>query len=266
MINIRKSEEKMIKLSAIFSLLVTLTLLTSCSHSGDKNSEEISLKADRKILDKYREEIPEELKAENDFMALVLKDMAEVKSKPQDVRDRYYKEVRRKRDSFNNQHRKIREKFSKDEKKKRETFLKDLKKSRDSFVSSKPKSDENREFFQDQNTKRSAFFSDLTDLRKDFESQMDQSRKDFNDDMSLKQKQFDDAYREYTKNYQEREKEKEKQKKDQAGAVQAMQSQINYQQAAPVPAVLPAASYPGQEKDLQEFDNLKDTPRETLGQ
>jgi hypothetical protein len=246
----------MIKLSFIFTLMAILTLLTSCSTTDDKKSQEISLKADRKLLDKYRTETPEDIKAENDFMALVLKDMAEVKSKPQDVRDRFYKEVRRKRDAFNMQYRKIREKFNADDKKKREAFLTKTKKERDHFVASKPKSDESREFFQDQNTNRTAFFQDQYDARKEFESQMDAGRKDFNEDMDLKQKQFEDAYREYSKNYTEKEKQK---KLEKAAAP------VVYQAPAAQPQAMPAASYPGQDKDLQEFDNLKDTKRESLG-
>lgn len=261
-INILKSEEKMIKLSLIFVFLVSIAGLTSCSTPEKQSTEEISLKADRKILDKYREEIPEDIKNENDFMALVLKDMAEVKMNPSEVRAHYYREVRRKRDAFNNQHRKIREKFNKDTKKQRDEFLSNLKKERNEFVRTKPKSDESREFFQDQNTKRSAFFQDQSDSRRDFESQMEAARKDFNDDMNLKQKQFDDVHREYIKNFQE----KEKQKRMEMSAPPRVAPSPGVAPSLPQVNALPPAAYPGQEKDLQEFDNLKENKkRETLG-
>jgi hypothetical protein len=260
-INILKSEEKMIKLGLILTLTLLMTGLTSCSTAEQKNTEEISLKADRKLLDKYRAEIPEDIREENDFMALVLKDMAEVKMNPHDVRTHYYKEVRRKRDTFNKQHRKIREKFHRDAKKKRNEFLTNLKKERADFVASKPTSQESSEFFREQNTKRSAFFQDQSDLRKDFESEIESARRDFNDDMKLKQKQFDDAYREYFKNYQEMEKQK-KMERQQAHSVK--QPYVAPTQQAAVEA-LPAASYPGQAKDLQEFDNLKNVKRQRLG-
>lgn len=252
----------MIKLSSILSLLLVFTLLTSCSTPDEKNTGEISLKADRKILDKYRSEIPEDVKDENDFMALVLKDISDGKSTPQQVRDRYYKEVRRKRDSFQKQHRKIREKFNRDDKKKRDEFLSGLKKERDRFVSSKPKPDDSREFFQEQNTKRTAFFQDQSDNRKEFESQMDQARRDFNEDMNLKQKQFDDAHREYAKNYLEKEKQKKLEKSAPLGEPG---SSVSAKPAQSVQSALPPASYPGQDKDLEEFDSLKNGKRETLG-
>lgn len=257
MINILKSEEKMIKVGIIFSLILLVAGLTSCSTVKTSNTEEISLKADRKILDKYRAEIPEDIKEENDFMALVLKDMAEVKMNPRDVREHYYKEVRRKRDAFNRQHRMIREKFNRDDKKKRAEFLSNLKKERASFVATKPTSKESSEFFQEQNTKRSAFFQDQADARKDFSSEIESARRDFNDDMNLKQKQFDDVHREYIKNYQEMEKQK---KMKHEPAIQPSYPVTSQQQVD-----LSPASYPGQEKDLQEFDNLKDVKRQRLG-
>lgn len=256
----------MIKFGALFGLTLLTAGLMSCANSQNKNTEEISLKADRKILDKYRAEIPEDIQKENDFMALVLKDMAEVKRPPQAVRDNYYKEVRRKRESFNKQHRQIREKFNRDEKKRREDFLKDLKKERDSFVKTKPKSSESSEFFSDQNSKRNVFFQDQSDRRKNFESEVDSSRRDFNDDMNLKQKQFDDAYREYLKNYQE----KEKQKKLEMSKPPTVAPALPTAPGLPGPnnslqQQLPPASYPGQQQDLESFDKLKDSPRDTLG-
>lgn len=254
----------MIKYSLVLTLLIMSAGLTSCStNSKSEGKDEISLKADRKLLDQYRTETPEEVKAENDFMALVLKDMGEVKAKPQDVRDRYYKEVRKKRDAFNKQHRQIRDRYNRDTKKKRDDFLNDLKKERAKFVSKKPSSSESSEFFSEQNTKRNMFFQDQSDNRRDFESQVDQDRRDFNDDMNLKQKQFDDAYREYLKNYQEKEKEKK--------AAMAPVSGMNNQRSATVaPGThtnmeMPTpVTYPGQDKDIQELDSMKDSGRDSF--
>ena len=255
----------MIKLATVFSLIVLMTGLTSCSSTNDKPSGEISLKADRKLLDKYREETPEDVKAENDYMALVLKDMAEVKAKPQEVRDRYSKEVRRKRDAFNKQHRQIREKFNRDEKKKRDTFLNTSKKERLSFASGKPKSSEANEFFQEQNTKRNMFFQDQSDTRKEFESQMDQSRRDFNDDMNLKQKQFDDSYREYLKNFQEKEKQKKEQMAKPPVVAPVLPVAPNMPNTYQQPMAQPTGGYPGQDKDLEEFDKMKSGNRDSFG-
>ncbi|MES2768580.1 MAG: hypothetical protein V4596_05475 [Bdellovibrionota bacterium] len=256
----------MIKLAAIFVLTVLMTGLTSCSSTSSKNTEEISLKADRKLLDKYRTEMPEDIKAENDYMALVLKDMSEVKSKPQDVRDRYYKEVRRKRDAFNKQHRQIREKFNREEKKKRDEFLAEAKKERTSFASKKHASSESSAFFSEQNTKRNVFFQDQSDARKEFESQMDQSRRDFNDDMNLKQKQFDDSYREYMKNFQEKEKQKKEEMKAAPSVAPASPATtLGTPAVNPTTAIAPATGgYLGQDKDLEEFDKLKDSKRESF--
>ncbi len=231
--------------------------LVSCTTAQNNNSQEISLKSDRKILDQYRAETPEDVRAENDFLALVLKDMAEVKLQPAKVRERYFKEVRKTRDAFNKQHRKMRDNFNKEQKKNREAFLKELKKERESFVAKKPKSNESSEFFSEQSSKRNVFFQEQADKRKEFQSEMDSSRKEFNDDMSLKQKQFDDAYREYVKNFQEVEKQKKLEK--------AQKTNERFVAPRNSESALPPASYPGQQQDLEEFDRLKDKPRENLG-
>ncbi len=241
----------------VFFLCLTLAItgLTSCSlTSTSSTTEEISLKADRSSLDDLRSETPEPVKEENDFLALVLRDMAAVEKKPQQVRDRYFREVRRTRDQFNKDHRRQRDEFSRNEKSKREKFLKSLKDERTAFIAKKPSREQSSAFYQEQNLKRNNYFQDQSDRRRDFDSKMSNARKDFNDDMALKQKQFDDAYREYLKKYREE------------------QARLKQAASAPPPPPMPTtrvqapspASYPGQAEDLAEFDNLKSKKRINL--
>lgn len=229
--------------------LLSLAGLTSCSTPSSINDKEISLKSDRASIDSIRKQTPEVVKQENDFLALVLKDMAVVDKKPQEVRDRFYREVRKTRDSFNRDHRKQRDEFNRNEKSTREKFLKSLKEERKDFAAKKPSRDESSAFFQEQNLKRSNYFQDQSDKRKDFESKMNESRKDFNDDLALKQKQFDDMYREYLIKFRENQSQTKAQKKAQA-----------------IEASKPTSvSYPGQAQDLDDFNKLKPTKRITLG-
>ncbi len=226
-------------------LLLACLALTSCQTSRkSESSKEVSLKADRSYLDQERKDIPEGLQENNDFLALVLKDMAVVKVPPAQVRDRFYREVRKVRDSFNKIQRQKRESFNQEERSTREIFLSKLKKDRDSFSSRKRDRDESKDFFQKQNVERSAFFENQKDLRKEFESKMEEDRRGFNEEMTLRQKTFDDTYREYQKKYTDYEKEKK------SGATSS------------VPASSPAQpnqkefteQYPGQLKDLQDLN------------
>ncbi len=236
-----------IKVSIKYYLCLGLVLicmaLTSCQTSRkSESSKEVSLKADRSYLDKERKDIPEGLQENNDFLALVLKDMAVVKVPPTQVRDRFYREVRKVRDSFNKIQRQKREGFNKEERTVRELFLAKLKKNRDSFSSSKRDREETKEFFQKQNVERTAFFENQKDLRKEFESKVEEDRRGFNEEMSLRQKTFDDTYREYQKKYADYEKEKK------AGAAKASPSSGEPPQKEFV------EQYPGQLKDLQDLN------------
>ncbi len=243
----------------------------SCSTPSVRNNE-ISLKADRSALQEFRQDISDSTKEENDFVALVLKDMSDLKLTPSEVRDRYNREVRKTREKFTRNQKKAREQFNSQEKKNREKFLANLKSERESFIAGKPKSNESSYFFQEQNNKRQSFFQDQSDARRDFDSEMSQIRDDFNEDMRLKQKQFDDAYREYSKEYQDkikekREIEKNKIKAQESGSAASYQNgrldQMNMQNSQEPSGV--KMSYPGQEQDLQELRNMKAGQRQQLG-
>lgn len=227
---------------------LSCTLVVGCaSKRKSESSKEVSLKADRSYLAKERKDIPEGLQESNDFLALVLKDMAEVKLPPATVRDRFFREVRKVRDRFNKIQREKREAFNKEERTVRDAFLAKLKKERDNFTARKRDRDDSKEFFQKQNNERTAFFENQKDLRKDFESVMEEDRRGFNEEMALRQKTFDDAYRDYQKKYLEIQKEK-KSLPATTGVPSVPGTAPGVRQTAPV-----VEQYPGQLKDLEDL-------------
>lgn len=241
------------RLPILFISVLLGTLVVGCvSKRKSESSKEVSLKADRSYLDKERKDIPEGLQENNDFLALVLKDMAEVKLPPATVRDRFFREVRKVRDRFNKIQREKREAFNKEERNSREELLTKLKKERDSFTARKRDRDESKEFFQKQNNERTAFFENQKDKRKDFESTMEEDRRGFNEEMSLRQKTFDDAYREYQKKYMDLQKEKKQLQK--SGGSGGAGSEIMPPAGQVSPGRAPVVEqYPGQLQDLEDL-------------
>lgn len=230
------------KLPMCLTLIVLALSLWGCSTQRRSGvSDEVSLKADRSYLDHERDQIPEGVREENDFLALVLKDMATVSKEPSRVRDNFFKETRKVREKFNRDQRKKREAFNKDERSKREKFLDNLKRERESFSKKKHDREKSKEFFQKLNTDRSVFFDAQKDVRKEFESSMAEVRRDFNEDMQLKQKTFDDAYREYQKKYTEFQNRKRDSVKNR-GNIRVSPPQERVEQ------------YPGQFRDLEDLN------------
>ena len=154
----QKSEGKKLLLHSILNLSSGLALvfcLVACSSVKTKDrsefdpkseenvekkldlDEEISLSSDRTHLDEVRKEIPKEIKKDNDELAYTLSLMKEGKRKPNDIRSRYQKALRKKRNSFNKNSKKLRKNFTKQERKKRAVFLKLQKQERDVFKKQK---------------------------------------------------------------------------------------------------------------------------------
>jgi hypothetical protein len=169
-------------------------------------SDEVSLKADRSQYADMRKDISEEVKKENDELAIVLDMLTKGDEEPNKIRDRFDKAIRSRRDKEDKILRKKRDDFTKNERKSRDEFLAKLKSDRDEFVKRKMTSEERKKMFDDQDTKRHEYFADEQDKRREFESDISENRKTFEDYAREKQNKFNSDLREYTTNYYERQK------------------------------------------------------------
>lgn len=188
--------------------------VTSAEVTSSETASEISLKADRSELDKFRTEIPEEVKRQNDEIALILSFInRETEEDPNKVRDRFSSALRKRREASDKHLRRTRESFSKREKQEREDFLKRSKDERTDFLDRKRSPDDRKRFFEDQEDKRKVFFADQTEKRKDFESSVQEERKRMEDFVREKQNQFNQEWRDYLTRYTERKKQNDLKKR-----------------------------------------------------
>ncbi len=188
--------------------------VTSPDATSSDASSEISLKADRSELDKFRTEIPEEVKRQNDEIALILSFInRETEEDPNKVRDRFSAALRKRREASDKHLRRTRDSFSKREKQEREEFLKKSKEDREEFQDRKRSPDDRKRFFEDQEDKRKEFFADQTEKRKDFESSVQDERKRMEDFIREKQNQFNQEWRDYQTRYTERKKQNDLKKR-----------------------------------------------------
>lgn len=178
-------------------------------------ADEVSLRADRAELDKLRGEVPEEVKKQNDEIAMLMSFVVrESEEDPQRLRDRFSTALRKKREAVNKKVSLAREAFSKKEKADRAEFVKESKSQRDAFVKNRKRSsDERRDFFSNQDDKRRAFFADQQERRKDFELQVQDERKSVEDSMREAQNAFNQELRSYQARYTERRKQLDLKKK-----------------------------------------------------
>ena len=203
----------------IFPFMLLLSL-TACHSTPARDSsqgaemvraelkDEISLKADRTGLGELRSQIPEEKRAENDELAVILKLMNENQIKPSDLQSRYSQLVQKKRNAFRNKVSHVREKFKGQETKQREDFLSEQKTAREEFKKNKTDRKQTADFFSQQDKARLSFFADLTSARKDFEIELQIQTKDFDSYMQERQREFAEQIRLYSKSFHELEKER----------------------------------------------------------
>lgn len=173
------------------------------------NETEMSLKADRSELDALRKDIPEEIKKQNDEIALIMSFIVrDSEEEPNRVRDRFNTAIRKKREAIDKKISRAREDFTKHERADRDAFLKKAKAERDEYLSKRKRSaDDRKRFFDDQEDRRKSFFADQADKRKDFESETQALRKDNEDFTREKQSAFNEEWRAYQTRYNERKKQ-----------------------------------------------------------
>ncbi len=247
-------------------------LLASCAHQDAKNlkteqnksthpTDEYSLKADRQALEEQRREIPEEVKRNNDEVALVLQlmqtnDLGEMQE-PSRIRDRFDKAVRDRRDKIDKESRKSRDEYSKNERLNRETYFNDLKKQRDEFMKSKHDNEARNRFFSEQDEKRRDFIATQQEKRNDFESDIREKRKNFDDYIHEKQEFFNQEARSYAKRYDEMRKAQSL-KKD----MQEKERRIKESQAKSAPQ---APLNPTTQQDLEDLKNFPRGSAQPIG-
>lgn len=229
----------------------------------DAGSADVSLKADRSELDKLRSEVPEDVKAQNDEIAMVLSYVyRDSEEEPNRLRDRFQAAIRKRRDAMDKHLRRSRDSFSKEERRLREDYLKKSKEEREEFLDRKRTSDERKKFFEEQEDRRRVFFADQAEKRKDFESQVQEERKKMEDFVREKQNQFNQEWREYQTRYAERRRLMDTKKKMEEKARKLEQRGQTPTSGSAVPSPIAPTAVGAQVPDgsLEEFNKIPAGP------
>ncbi len=175
---------------------------TSLSESGV--DPKYSVAKDRSEFDKLRENVPTEIRQQNDEKALIAELTAELKYPPEVAREKFNNIVRKKRDIFSKDMSKIREEFNKHEKSERDAYLKELKEEREEFLKRKVDQDKRSQFFSEQDENRRTFFSEQREKRDEFESDFRARRKDFDDYIKDKTDIFNSELKDYSARWKDK--------------------------------------------------------------
>lgn len=199
----------------IIAAFVLITL-TSCSLKSKREEgsapqlsdsgvdPKYSVSKDRAEFDKLRENVPAEIRQQNDEKALIAELTADLKYAPEVAREKFSNIVRKKRDMFSKDMSKIRDEFNKHEKKERDDFLSELKEERENFLKRKVDQDKRSQFFSEQDEARRSFFAEQRERRDEFESDFRARRKDFDDYIKDKTDIFNAELKDYTVRWKEK--------------------------------------------------------------
>jgi len=211
--------------------LICLLVLSglSCGHTytavDDGSDEEISLKQDQQDIEELRKNIPSEIRHRNDMLKVILESMGQIKDRPSRVRQKFNREVRKRRSAFQkNQHRQ-REKYNKNERRQREAFLKQLKKERDNFRSHKATKEQRSDFYNRQDQKRRDYFANQRDKRREFDSDAREKSNDFYADTRAMEREFSQEWRIYNRKWRDLQKQKELERKQRLKGIKGVSSQ-----------------------------------------
>jgi hypothetical protein len=235
-----------------------IAFLAGCSSSqksqepaaAQELEEEVKLKSDRSELDEIRQQVPEDIKSQNDELAFTLGLTAEGKKSPTEIWSKFNDAVRKRRETFDKQE------------KKREEYLGAQKKNREKFFAKKVPQDERQSFSNEQDSKRREFFDDERDKRKDFESNLREKRSDFEAYLREKRSNFDNEMKAYTKTFYDRKREESavqraKAKKEQEARRAKQQSaEASNVSGAAAAFGVPASAQGPIDPDLEDFKNL----------
>ncbi|WP_413558666.1 hypothetical protein [Bdellovibrio sp. HCB209] len=179
--------------------------------------DKYSLKADREAMDKLRENIPAEKRAENDEKAFMDQMMTDITKNPSEVRSKFSSIMSKKRDAFSKDMTKTREAFTKKQSEERNQFTTGQTKSRETFAKEKGHTSQERtDFYSKLDAERKEFYSKQKESRDSFEDETKTKRKDFDDYVRGKTDEFNQKHREFTQRYHDNKKNLELQKKQAA--------------------------------------------------
>jgi hypothetical protein len=260
-------------LAAFIGVLITLVSLTACQRGSKKKDEkpattpipdEVSLKVDRTSLEELRQEVPTEVRRENDELAFIRELLTAEEQEPSKIRERFSKAVRDRRLKFDRAAKKRRDDFNRKEKQDRNDFLAKHKDKRDDFVNSsrKIKSEKRKAFFDEQDSQRNGFFGDQRDARKDFESQETEARRTFEAYLTERVNQFNGEIREYTNNFYDRRKNLAlKKRTDEQSKEKAMEkTREKTREAGREGSYERSAGAVDVDPDLEQFKTIPKTP------
>lgn len=197
------------------SFLIFVILASSCAVNSKRDEKpsplaepgvdpKYSVGKDRSEFDKLRENVPAEIRQQNDEKALIAELTAELKYPPEVAREKFNNIVRKKRDMFSKDMSKIREEYNKHEKTERDEFLNDLKEEREEFLKRKVDQDKRSKFFSEQDETRRTFFAEQREKRDEFESDFRARRKDFEDYIKDKTDIFNSELKDYNIRWKEK--------------------------------------------------------------
>jgi hypothetical protein len=184
-------------------------------------SSEISLAADRKELDQLRQEMPDDVKKQNDELALVLSFLKDGDEDPNKLRDRFQAALRKKREAVDKNLRRRREDFNRSEREAREKFTAEQKAGREDFLGRRRSSADQKRYFDGQDEKRRRFHADAQERRKDFEAQIAEERRDFESLVREKTNFFNQEWRGYRERWTERKRLLDEKKRREARAAKS---------------------------------------------
>lgn len=185
-------------------------------------SSEISLAADRKELDQLRQEMPDDVKKQNDELALVLSFLKDGDEDPNKLRDRFQAALRKKREAVDKNLRRRREDFNRSEREAREKFTAEQKAGREDFLGRRRSSADQKRYLDGQDEKRRRFHADAQERRKDFEAQITEERRDFESLVREKTNFFNQEWRGYRERWTERKRLLDEKKRREARAAKSV--------------------------------------------
>jgi hypothetical protein len=169
----------------------------------------VSLLQDQRSIEELRQNIPLEVRQDNDLTQQILVLTGEVQLPPNQVRDRFQQAVQRQRSDHSRRQRKERDAFNQDERRQREQFLKTQNLTRKRDRPNPKNRDRTRDFFNELESARKDFQAQQKNKRFDFESKLKQVDEDFRASLRQKTADFEIAYKDYALRYEEQRRQRD---------------------------------------------------------
>lgn len=262
-----------LQLTGLFLVAGLVACTTPRSAPTKLVQDEYSLKSDRSQMDKLRKDIPLDVKSENDELAYVLTLFQQDREPPYRIREKWQREIDRRRSRLNREMTTLRDQYNRDEKKKRDETTRLQKEKREKFSAKKPSPDERRTFYEEQESARQEYRSLEREKRDDFERDVREKRRDFEDYIRTRQSDFDHQYREYSRRFDEIQRQKrEAYSQRPVPSYPPPPSNSPNATERPTPATGQSGSATAKDpnaksvaEELKEFDRIPQQGKKTLG-